>query len=181
MNEETKEAAPIEGEETDRDKGKPDRLAAGEKGFAVGLLVWGLIAFALSMELWGRMKEPKAASAAAVPVFVSALWSFLALLTVIENGKRSTPLSSVKSGVEKGKEALFYLFPKPVRVMIGFIVVYCVMLLMGVSFYLATILFLYGSMCCLTGREYGKNMGWSLLVMGFIILVFRMLFRVVFP
>ena len=71
---------------------KEHPLEAGEKVFAIVLLVLGLIAFALAMELWGRMKEPKIASAAAVPVFVSGLWSLMALLTVIENIKLTTPL-----------------------------------------------------------------------------------------
>lgn len=156
-------------------------LESGEKVFAIVLLVAGLIAFAMAMELWGRMKEPKIASAAAVPVFVSGLWSLMALLTVIENVKQSTPLSGKKRIAEKIKAAIGYALPMNVMAVIGMILVYCVLLLQGISFYIATPLFLYGAMCYLTRKDYGKNILWTAIVMAFIVLVFRMLFSVVFP
>ena len=78
---------------------KEHPLEAGEKVFAIILLVTGIIALALSLELWGRMKEPKIASAAAVPLFVSGLWTLMALLTVIENFKLTTPLSGMPKGL----------------------------------------------------------------------------------
>ena len=160
---------------------KEHPLEAGEKVFAIVLLILGLIAFALAMELWGRMKEPKIASAAAVPVFVSGLWSLMALLTVIENFRLTTPLSAMRNGAEKVRAAFDYALPMNVIVMIGMILAYCVMLVLGISFYIATPLFLYGSMCFLTRKDYVKNVLWTAIVMAFIILVFRMLFSVVFP
>lgn len=55
------------------------------------------------------------------------------------------------------------------------------LLLVGLSFYVATPLFLYGCMCYLMRKSYLKNILWTALVMAFIILVFRMLFSVIFP
>ncbi len=160
---------------------KEHPLEAGEKVFAVVLLLLGLAAFAMALELWGRMKEPKIASAAAVPIFVSGLWSLMALLTVIENFKLTTPLSGEPGGMEKIRKAFAYALPMNVVVMIGMILVYCGLLVAGISFYIATPLFLYGAMCFLTRKDYVKNILWTALVMAFIILVFRMLFSVVFP
>ncbi|MDT3843223.1 MAG: tripartite tricarboxylate transporter TctB family protein [Bacillota bacterium] len=160
---------------------KEHPLEAGEKVFAIVLLITGLTAFAMALELWGRMKEPKIASAAAVPVFVSGLWSLMALLTVIENVKQSTPLSAKKNPAEKIRAAIGYALPANVLVVIGMILVYCGLLVQGISFYIATPLFLYGSMCYLTRKDYVKNILWTAIVMAFIILVFRMLFSVVFP
>ena len=155
-------------------------LAPGEKVFAVVLLVTGLIALGLALELWFRMSAPRISSAAAMPLFVSALWSLMALLNVIENFKLETPLSGKKGGA-KVWEGLRYALPKDVVVMVVGILVYCVAMLMGLSFYIATSLFLYGTMCYLTRKNYLKNLIWTALVMVFIVVVFRMLFSVVFP
>lgn len=156
-------------------------LAAGEKVFAVVLLLTGLGAFALAFELWSRMSEPRIASAAALPLFVSGLWVLMALLTVIENFRLDTPLSGMSSMKEKILEGLRYAIPMSVLVILAAVLVYCVLLLVGVSFYIATPLFLYGCMCYLMRKDYVKNILWTAIVMAFIVLVFRMLFSVIFP
>lgn len=166
--------------QAERGKQKPT-LAAGEKVFAVILLLTGLGAFGLALELWSRMSEPKIASAAALPLFVSGLWVLMALLTVIENFRLDTPLSGLSSMKEKLWAGLRYAMPLEVLVMIFAILAYCILLLIGVSFYIATPLFLYGNMCYLTRKNYLKNILWTAIVMVFIVLVFRMLFSVIFP
>lgn len=153
-------------------------LAAGEKVFAVVLLILGIAALGLSLELWLRMSEPRIASAAAMPLFVSAMWTIMALLTVIENFKLKTPLTGKEKKIWAG---LRYAMPVEVVVMLLAIFAYCVALLVGLSFYIATPLFLYGTMCYLTRKDYLKNILWTAIVMAFIVLVFRMLFSVVFP
>ena len=156
-------------------------LAVGEKVFAVVLLLTGLGAFGLALELWSRMSEPKIASAAALPLFVSGLWVIMALLTVIENFKLDTPLTGMSGWKEKLWAGLRYAMPKEVVIVLLAIAAYCVLLLVGLSFYVATPLFLYGCMCYLMRKSYLKNILWTALVMAFIILVFRMLFSVIFP
>lgn len=156
-------------------------LAAGEKVFSVVLLLAGLGAFCLAMELWMRMSEPKIASAAALPLFVSGLWVIMALLAVIENFKLDTPLTGISDWKEKILAGLRYVLPKEVLVVFLAILVYCALLLAGVSFYIATPLFLYGSMCYLMRKDYLKNIIWTAIVMAFIVVVFRMLFSVIFP
>lgn len=76
---------------------------------------------------------------------------------------------------------LRYVLPKEVLVVFLAILVYCALLLAGVSFYIATPLFLYGSMCYLMRKDYLKNIIWTAIVMAFIVVVFRMLFSVIFP
>lgn len=163
---------------------KEHQLEAGEKVFSVILLLVGAVALKLSIDLWFRIplrRGPRIASAAAVPVFVSALWVILALITVLENFKLTTPLSGVSGIGNKIVKALAYAFPLNVTIMLGAIVAYCVALVEGVSFYIATPVYLYFSMCYLTRKDFLKNIIWTALVMAFIILVFRMLFSVVFP
>lgn len=152
---------------------------AGEKGFALILLLLGAAAFAMALALWRRMSAPRAASAAALPLFVSGLWVILALVTVIENARRSAPPSG--GGGDRLREALRRALPRNVAVMLGAVVLYCALLVLRVNFYIATPLFLYGAMCFLTRGSYAKNLLWTAVVMAFIVLVFRLLFGVVFP
>ena len=163
---------------------KEHPLEAGEKVFSFILLIVGVIALKLSVDLWFSIslrRGPRIASAAAVPVFVSALWVIMSLWTVIENFKLSTPLSKVKGMGEKIMKALAYALPLNVLIMLALIVAYCVALVEGVSFYIATPAFLYISMCYLMRKDYVKNILWTGIVMAFIVVVFRLLFSVVFP
>ncbi|MBQ6971270.1 MAG: tripartite tricarboxylate transporter TctB family protein [Synergistaceae bacterium] len=163
---------------------KEHPLEAGEKVFSFILLIVGLIALKLSVDLWFSIslrRGPRIASAAAVPVFVSGLWVLMSLWTVIENFKLTTPLSKVKGLGEKVAKALAYAFPLNVLIMLALIVAYCAALVEGVSFYIATPAFLYVSMCYLMRKDYVKNILWTGIVMAFIVLVFRVLFSVVFP
>lgn len=165
---------------TNQQENKPV-LEAGEKVFSLVLLIVGLVALGLSLELWSRMSEPKIASAAALPLFVSILWVLMALLTVLENIKLKTPLSEIKNLGEKAWKGLQYAFPMDVLVMLVAIVAYCVALVLGINFYISTGLFLYATMCYLLRKDFLKNILWTALVMAFIVVVFRMLFGVVFP
>lgn len=156
-------------------------LEAGEKVFTLALHAVGLIAFGLALNLWLQMDEPRIASAGALPLFVTGLWVLLALLAVIENRKLTSPLSGLKDMKEKVRKGLAYAFPLSVVVMLAAIFAYCAALYFHLSFYIATPLFLYGSMCYLSKKGFLKNIIWTAIVMAFIILVFRMLFGVVFP
>ena len=163
---------------------KEHSLEAGEKVFSFILLIVGVIALKLSVDLWFSIslrRGPRIASAAAVPVFVSALWVLMSLWTVIENFKLTTPLSKVKGLFTKIKMAVAYALPLNVVIMLALIVAYCVALVEGVSFYIATPAFLYISMCYLMRKDFVKNILWTGIVMAFIVLVFRVLFSVVFP
>ncbi|MBQ9594966.1 MAG: tripartite tricarboxylate transporter TctB family protein [Synergistaceae bacterium] len=163
---------------------KEHSLEAGEKVFSVILLLVGCVALYLSINLWFSIsirRGPRIASAAAVPVFVSALWVLMSLWTVIENFRLTTPLSNVKGLSNKFIKAVQYAMPLNVLIMLVLIVAYCVALLEGVSFYIATPAFLYISMCYLTRKDFLKNIIWTAIVMAFIVLVFRVLFSVVFP
>ncbi len=163
---------------------KEHPLEAGEKFFSFILLIVGVVALKLSVDLWFSIslrRGPRIASAAAVPVFVSALWVIMALWTVIENFKLTTPLSKIKGTWGKITKAIAYALPLNVVVMLALIVGYCVALVEGISFYIATPAFLYISMCYLMRKDYVKNILWTGIVMAFIVLVFRMLFSVVFP
>ena len=136
----------------------------GQKLFSFILLFIGALALFLSVDLW--FSNPRIA---AVPVFVAALWGLMSLWSVVQNFKLTTPLSNSKA------------IPLNVIIMIALIIAYSAALLVGVRFYIVTPAFLYISMCCLTRKDFLKNILRTLIVMAFLVLVFRILFSVVFP
>lgn len=156
-------------------------LEPGEKVFTIVLLVCGLIAFGLALQLWLRMSQPRISSAGALPLFVTSLWVILTLMALLENRKLTSPLSGLKDKKEQILKGLRYAFPLDVAVMLCFIIGYCTALYFGLSFYIATPLFLYGGMCYLSRKNFVKNLLWTAVVMAFIVLVFRILFGVIFP
>lgn len=156
-------------------------LQAGEKVFTIALFLAGLLFFIQSLIMWGKMSQPRIASAAALPLFVSGVWTVLSLVTVVENIRKTTPGSKAGSPGKAARIGFKFAFPTEVLAMLGFIVAYCVTLLLGMSFYIVTPLFLWGSMAYLMRKDYVKNILWTVLCMAFIILVFRMLFGVILP
>ncbi|WP_434309485.1 tripartite tricarboxylate transporter TctB family protein [Hominifimenecus sp. rT4P-3] len=156
-------------------------LVSGEQVFTIILCLTGLVAFLLSLNLLAKVKAPKISSAAAVPLFVSFLWTLLSFIMILENIKKKSPLSSLKGTKEKFKAAVEYVMPFTVFMIAAFCICYCVLMFFGLSFYIATPVFLWGSMCYLKKGHFIKNILWTAIVMAFIIVVFRIVFGVVFP
>jgi hypothetical protein len=71
--------------------------------------------------------------------------------------------------------------PASMPVMLAGIAAYCAALLLHISFYIATPLFLWGAMCYLMRQNYLKNLLWTALCMGFIALFFEVLFNISLP
>ena len=156
-------------------------LAPGEKAFCIAFFLLGVAAFWQSLDLWLSIRPPRAASAGAVPLFVSAAWMILSLVIVIENFRRKTPLSGKKPFTSVLWQGLTYAFPQTVLVMMLASIAYCVALLLGVGFYISTGLFLWGSTCYLTGKNFIKNILWTAITLGFIFIVFDLVFQLLLP
>ena len=156
-------------------------LKAGEKLFTYLLFLAGVFFFWHSLRLWLTMEPPRSASAAALPLGMSLLWTILSLTLLAGNHNKKTPLSAIKSPRKKIRDGIRYAFPKEVMVMSGAVVIYCTLMLMGFGFYIATPLFLFGTMSYLTGKLSFWNILWTAVIMAFTVLVFRILFGVVFP
>ena len=156
-------------------------LAPGEKLFTVVLLLTGIIAVILAVQLWQKVNGPKSSSAAAVPLFVAVVWAILSFFMLLDNRKEKSPLDSLKSMAEKIKAGVEYVMPSSVRWIILFCIIYCVLMYLGLSFYIATALFLWGSMTYLMKGSYLKNILWTAILIVFAVVVFRMIFGVVFP
>jgi len=160
--------------------GSKEELKSGEKLFTYVLFSIGLFFLWQSIMLWLRMSPPRSASAAAVPLFTSGLWTLLSLMVIIENTRKNSPLTMAKSITKKLKLCVSYVLPKEVFVIICAILVYCILLICKANFYVVSSLFLYGSMCYLTGKNLVKNIIWTAIFMGFVFAVFRVMFGVVF-
>lgn len=168
--------------EKKREANSPDaaRSRPGERAFAVILLLLGVGALAMSIELWLRMREPRAASAAALPLFASGVWVVMALWNMLEIVSWRTPASG-ESVWARAAGALRFALPGPVALMLALIAAYCAMLALGAGFYVTTPLFLYGTICALRRGDYVRALLWTAAVMAAVVLVFRVLFGVVFP
>ena len=156
-------------------------LKAGEKLFTYLLFLAGVFFFCYSLRLWLTMEPPRSASAAALPLGMSLLWTVLSLTLIAGNHFKKTPLGGIKSRREKIRDGLRYAFPKEILVMAGAVIIYCTLISMGPGFYIATPLFLFGTMSYLTRKLSLWNVLWTAVIMAFTVTVFRILFGVVFP
>lgn len=158
---------------------KTEELQKGEKGFTFVLLL--MSCFFLWQSILLYQKNPGVSSCAALPLGASGLLTALVLWNVLLNFKKKTPLSGIKSIAQSVRGAFAYILSKDVVVMIGIVVLYSFALLVGLGFYIATPLFLWGSMCYLLRKDYLKNLLWMAICMLFIFLVFTVAFNVVLP
>lgn len=158
-----------------KENGSP-RREPGALAFAAVVLLLGGAAFAMALRLWLEMKEPREASAAALPLFVSALWVLMALWNLLacraaEDGRKRA----------EAAEPLRHALPPRVLGMLGMIAAFCLLLYLGVGFVIAAPLFLYAAMCFLLRGDYGRNLLRAAAVTALIVLVFRAAFGVVLP
>lgn len=161
------------------DTAKTD-LQPGEKGFTIVLLAFCAFLLYRSILLW--QQAPGINGPAIVPILASGLPALLLAISVLTNFWKTTPLSSKElSGKEKYDIAVTYLFSRNVVVTFVFILAYCVLLHFGISFYIASSLFLWGLMSFLGKGNYVKNVLWTALTMAFIFVVFQFMFSVVMP
>lgn len=168
MNEKKKEIAP----------GKPMTHQPGEKGFAVFLLLIGLF---FTWQSWLLYEQaPGASSYGAVPLFCSGAITVLAIIILITDRSKKS-VNSGKTIKEAAANMAHHLFKKDILVMLLLVLLYCIALYMNLGFMIATPIFLWLSMTYLGRGNRLKNLFWTAVCMGFIYLVFQVLFSVVLP
>jgi hypothetical protein len=161
----------------DEEKNQETRKT-GEKGFSIFLLLVGLFFTWQSWKLY--QQSPGASSYGAVPLACSVLIVLFSLAILISDWRKKSPISGKKL-LEKIKEGFRSILPLDVVVLIGMGILYCGALYLNIGFLLATPIFLWCSMTYLSRGGYLKNLLWTALCMGFIYLVFKVLFSVVLP
>lgn len=134
-----------------------------------------LLAVALFF-LWQSLslmkKKPGTDGPAAVPLLVSAI---LALCTL--TGFLRTMMNKNRNE----ESVIHYLFPMPVVTALGAILIYCVMLGLGLSFWILTPVFLLGLMTAYEKERFFRNILCTVLCTGILYVIFTLLFRVVIP
>jgi hypothetical protein len=153
-------------------------LQPGEKGFTCFLLLVGLFFTWQSWLLY--CKDPGASSYGAVPLACSSLIVFFALATIFVDRKKKTPVSGFSLG-KMAKEVFLSALPQDLFVMLCMVLVYSVGLYLNLGFMIITPVFLWCGMSYLSRGDYLKNLLWTALCMGFIYVVFKLLFSVVLP
>lgn len=150
----------------------------GEKGFAFVLLGFGILVLTEAVKMY--QKEPKVSSYGAMPVFLGSLLILFSVVIVIQNLKKTSEMSG-KPWKEQLATGLRHLFRKDVAVMTLLLLAYSMALFFGLGFVAATPVFLWVSMCYLTRKKYAMNLVYTAIVMAFVMIVFKLVFRVVLP
>jgi hypothetical protein len=153
-------------------------LQPGEKGFTLFLLLVGLFFTWQSWLLY--CKDPGASSYGAVPLACSSLIVLFALATIFVDRKKKTPVSGL-SLWNTVKEVFVSVFPQDMFVILCMVLAYSVGLYVKLGFMIITPIFLWCGMTYLSRGNYLKNLLWTALCMGFIYVVFKLLFSVVLP
>lgn len=154
-------------------------LRVGEKGFTVILLAVACFFLYQSILLW--INKPGVDGPAIIPLISSGAVVLLTLLEVIRNLRKRTVIAKGIGIRAMAKQVRAYLLPTNVLVAVAAIIGYCALLVLGVSFYIVTPVFLWGLMTFYSKGNYLKNLLWTAICMVFILLVFRLLFNIMMP
>jgi hypothetical protein len=157
----------------------PPAMKPGEKGFNIFLLLMGLFFLSESIKMY--QVKPGASSYAAVPLFVSILIVVFSMITIISDIRKKTPTSVSVTKGQMFKNAILFIFPKDIVVILLLILLYCIGLYVGLGFYIVTPVFLWISMCYLMGEKFLHNILWTALSLAFIFVMFSTIFKVVLP
>lgn len=151
-------------------------LAPGEFAFGVCLLAFGIIGLILSIKLFAEASGNKLASAGALPLIASIVLVALSVYILI---KETIFLKREDGSIfGKIKKAIFYVFPKDLVVVILAIAAYSFILFLGLNFYIASAIFLWGLMSYLSRGKLIRNILITAIVVLILFLIFGLAFGV---
>ncbi len=150
----------------------------GEKGFPFLLLLLGIFITAESVKMY--REAPTLEGYGTMPLICGILIIILSVFIILNNFRYKSEITGLPVG-EQAKAILSHLCSKEVMVMMALIVVYCIVLNAGVPFLVSSPVFLWVSMTYLRRGGYVRNIVYTLIIMVFIYLVFKVAFQVVFP
>lgn len=153
-------------------------VAPGGKAMPIFLMLIGVFFFLESLKLQER--DASLAGYATMPLLISALIFLLALIDFIQTLKLASA-NTGGNGWERTVTGLKYLFPSDTVITIALVVVYCAGLELGLGFLISSLIYLFLSMCIFIPRKLIKNLIYSVVCMGAIMLVFKVLFKVFLP
>ena len=150
----------------------------GEKGFGFVLFLFGAVVTALSIPMY--QDDPQLSAYGFMPLFLGVLLMILSLIDILQTRRYASELAGIP-WKEKVREMARYLAPVDVLVVIGLMLLYCAAMYLGVPFIVATPVYLWASICYLRRKAYLMNLVYTAIVMVFVMVVFRLVFRVILP
>jgi len=156
-----------------------DKLRPGERVFSIAIL--GFSGWLLYQSLLMFQKAPSLSGYGAMPLMLSIIMLLCMVKVIVLEDRTKEKEAPVSSAVEAVKSAASFLLPKDVLVFIVMMIVYCAALQLGLGFMISTSVFLFLSMCYLIPKAYAKNAVFSVVLMVFIYVVFKMIFKVTLP
>ncbi|MCI8284780.1 MAG: tripartite tricarboxylate transporter TctB family protein [Firmicutes bacterium] len=150
----------------------------GEKGFPVILLFIGIFITAEAVRMYKN--APELSGYGTMPLICGILMIVLSVFIIINNFRFKSEISG-RPVKEQAIAVARHIFSKDVMIMTVFIIAYCIMLSFRIGFVIASPVFLWVSMTYLSKGRFVKNIFYTMLVMLFIVVVFNLVFKVVFP
>lgn len=151
----------------------------GERGFAIILLIVGVLALIESIKMF--MKEPTSSSFGALPLFLSSVIVIFMLKIILFEDREKGTDNKGSNFKELLDSILTYIFPKDIVVVLLFLIMYCLLLVFGLGFEMSSTIFLIVAMTYLMRGQIFKNVIYTGLSMTFILIVFKTIFQVILP
>ncbi len=158
---------------------KNEKTKPGEIGFSIIILCIGIGALIESIKMF--LKDPTPSSFGALPLFLSVVIVFFMLKIILFEDRKTGSESDNLNFKEKVKSAVNHAFTKDILIIFFMLVCYCIMLLLNLGFNISTTIFLFVSMCYLMGGKYVKNIIFTVVIMAFILILFKTIFQVILP
>lgn len=155
-----------------------NKTKPGEKGFAVILLAFGAIVLWQGILMF--QKTPKLSSYGAMPLILGIMLTLCSTIIIVQNFNRKSEIAG-RPLSEKVSKTLGHLLKQDVLVMILLLIAYSVALFAGLRFVYSTPIYLWVTISYLTRKNYAKNILYTAIVMAFIMVVFKILFRIILP
>ena len=153
-------------------------LNPGQRFFTVFLLAFA--GFFLWQSIDILHQYPKVSGPAFFPLCISGLMIFLVILDFV----KSLKIPAIDAGVPLDRKLIDtfkYVFPKESFIFLLICIAYFVLLVLGVPFMIASVLFLMGSMCYMIPHNIVKNAIYTVVLLVAIYLIFVLVFKVSLP
>lgn len=157
---------------------KKRQLEKGERAFVAALGVFSVICLAASIQMF--LKAPKLNGEGTMPLITSLVLVAMTVIMFLEMRGCPSGFAGGTALAQKCKEAMQFLFPG----MVGVIVIYCLLyaVLLGfVGFSIATFAFLAGSMLTLNRKKKVQPFVVSAIALACVLFLFQVIFKVQLP
>lgn len=178
LDKERRVSSPVEQPEPPPSAQEEKTIPPGGRLVTVFFLIFGGVFLQQSLALWAR--DPAPSGSATFPLAISVLLLALTVVDFLQNLK----CRSENQGKPLGQQAwdgLRHLFPRDSLIFLLMSIAYYALLIFGVPFLLASVLFLMGSMCYLIPHNMVKNAVYTAVLMAAIYAIFVLVFKVTLP